>query len=181
MNNLEIPTISGLPFTEHNFCHFLVSDPQMNETEAYLKINPEIERKSACQQAGRYLAKPEVREYLGKLLEERQKRLQMDEDWVVGRLRDIHDRCMQAEPVYSQIIMKDTETGEAIEPEPIYYKFDAAGATKALELIGKHMKMFSDKTDAGTTNVQVNIRLGYDDKGKEKPAIEGSFKRVGTN
>lgn len=180
--HIVIPTKSGLAPPEHNFCHFLVADPQMNETEAYLKVCPDILRSSAGVQAGRYLAKDEVRTYIGKLLEERQKRMEMDEDWVVGRLRDIHDRCMQAEPVFGSTIPKeDPETGELIEPEPLYFKFDAAGATKALELIGKHMKMFSEKTDAGTTFVQVNINLGRDEDGNAKPIIEGEFKRVGTN
>lgn len=177
--HIVIPTKSGLPPSEHSFCHFIVSDPQMNEADAYLKINPDIKRKSAVIQAHRFLEKDAVREYIGVLLEARQKRMEMNEDWVVAKLRDIHDRCMQSEPVFSALQLgSDKEDGE--EPSPVFYKFDAAGAIKALELIGKHMKMFSDKTDAGTTNVQININLGYDEKtGKDKPAIEGSFERVG--
>lgn len=173
-------TASGLPASEHNFCHYLVADPQMNEAEAYMKVAPGVKRKSATQQAGRFLAKPEVREYIGKLLEERQKRMEMDEDWVIGRLRDICDRCMQAVPVYGRDGSAQDDDDPERVPEPIYYKFDAGGATKALELIGKHMKMFSDKTDAGGTSVSININLGRDDDGKPRPVIEGTFSRDGT-
>jgi phage terminase small subunit len=173
-------TSSGLAASEHNFCHYLVADPQMNETEAYLKVNPNVKRKSACDCARRFLAKEEVRAYVAHLLEERSKRMEMDEDWVIGRLRDICDRCMQAVPVYGRELSTEEEEDNDRVPEPIYYKFDANGATKALELIGKHMKMFSDKTDSGGTSVMVNINLGYDVNGNAKPIIEGEFKRVGT-
>jgi phage terminase small subunit len=178
--HLVVPTKSGLPAREHSFCHFLVADPSMDATAAMLKVKPELKHKAAYQAAGRILEKEEARVYIGSLLEERQKRLEMDEDWVVGRLRDVHDRCMQNEPVFgagSQLMDAEGEpTGEVI---PIYYKFDAAGAIKSLELIGKHMKMFSDKTASGSTTVSISINLGADTDGNEKPAIEGEFTRVG--
>lgn len=173
-------TASGLPPSEHNFCHYLVADPQMNEREAYLKVNPNVKRKSAAMQARRFLAKPEVTAYITKLLEERQKRMEMDEDWVIGRLRDICDRCMQATPVYGRDGSAQDDDDPERVPEPIYYKFDAGGATKALELIGKHMKMFSDKTDAGGVNVSIGINLGFDPDGNARPVIEGEFSRDGT-
>jgi phage terminase small subunit len=155
-----------------------VADPQMNETAAYMKVAPNVKRKSAFMQAKRFLAKPAVITYLGRLLEERQARLEMDVDWVVSRLRDIHDRCMQSIPVYLPGQSELSTGGDGEPVDPIFFKFDANGAIKALELIGKHMKMFSDKTDAGSTNVQVNINLGYDEEGRAK-LIEGEFKRVG--
>lgn len=174
-------TSSGLPPSEHNFCHFLAADPQMNGTEAYLKINPNVKRKSAKDQAAIFLKKPEVRAYITRLLEERQKRLEVDEDWVISRLREICDRCMQAVPVYgrNENMIGDDDDPERV-PEPIYYKFDAGGATKALELMGRHMKMFSDKTESGGVSVKVNVNLGYDQEGNAKPVIEGEFQRVGT-
>ena len=180
--HIVIPTKSGLPPLEDSFCHFLVADPTMDHAKAYLKCKPTIAQAGARQGGLRLLQDDAVREYLGILLEERQKRLEMDEDWVMRQLRNIHDRCSQSEPVYgvgSKVLDDDgEETGEI---SPLYYKFDANGALKSLELIGKHMKMFSDKTTAGTTNVQVNINLGVDDNGENKGIINGEFKRVGSN
>ncbi len=167
---VAIHTSSGLPPAKHNFCHFLVSDPEMNGVAAYSKVNPKAKKTSANTGAGRYLQDPLVREYIAYLLEERQKRLEIDEDWVINRLRDIHDRCMQAEPVYSQFAVPD-EDGNM--PEPKYYKFDAQGALKALELLGKHMRMFSDKVDSAALSVSMNLNLGG-----EKPAIEGRYERT---
>ena len=182
MMQLFVPTKSGLPPQAHNFCHFIAGDPNMCPTEAMLKIKPEVTRKSAYNAALKLLQDDKVRGYIGVLLEERQKRLEMDEDWVVSSLRNVHDRCMQNEPVYgagSEVLDEDGEpTGESI---PLYYKFDAAGAIKSLELIGRHMKMFSDKTAAGSTTVSIKINLGANTEGEAKPIIEGDFKRVGTN
>lgn len=159
---------------QKSFAHALVADPEMNQTQAYLKLKPESKPRSAAVQANRLLKLPQVRQYVATLLEERQKRLEIDEDWVMSRLRDIHDRCIQATPVWEGArYRRDDETGEMEETEPAYYKFDATGALKALELMGRHMRMFSDKVDSGSINVGVQINLGGD-----KPAIEGEYKRV---
>ena len=171
MNSIAIPTISGLPIAQHSFCHFLVADPQMNAASAYLKVNPDVKSTTAANSSSRYMRIPEIRTYIGVLLGRRQKRMEMDEDWVMRQLRLIYDRCIEAEPVYG----KGSTVNDDGEPEePIYYKFDANGATKALELIGKHMKMFSDKVDVANMNVTVMMQLGGN-----KPVIEGEFKRVG--
>ena len=167
---LVVPTKSGLPPDKHNFCHFLVQDPEMNGKDAYLKVKPDITTQSACVRANKLLKDPDVKAYLAVLLEERQKRLQIDEDWVINRLRDIHDRCMQAEPVYSQFSVPD-EDGNM--PEPKYYKFDAQGALKALELMGRHLRMFSDKVDSAALSVTIGLNLGG-----EKAAIEGRYERT---
>lgn len=166
---LVVATKSGLPPDKHNFCHFLVSDPEMDGTAAYQKVKPDIKVKSARVMSAKYLKDPVVKEYIALLLEERQKRLEIDEDWVVNRLRDIHDRCMQAEPVYSSFAVAN-EDGEM--PEPKYYKFDASGALKALELLGKHMRMFSDKVDSAAMSVEIGLHLDG------KPAIEGRYERT---
>jgi hypothetical protein len=179
--HIVIPTKSGLPSKEHSFCHFLAADPKMDPTDAYHKVCPEITKQSAHRAGLRTLLDPKVMEYLGHLLQERQKRLEMDEDWVMHQLRNVYDRCMQNEAVYgpgSAVLDENgDETGETV---PLYYKFDAGGSIKALELIGKHMRMFSDKTAAGTTNVQININLG-EALAEDDRVIAGEFKRVGSN
>jgi phage terminase small subunit len=180
--HIAVPTKSGLPPREHNFCHFLAADPIMDVGSAYLKVNPDMQKRNAKVAGTRFLQDPNVVDYLGVLLEERKKRLEMDEDWVVMQLRNVYDRCMQNEPVYGPgSAVLDDEGNETGETVPLYYKFDANGSTKALELIGKHMKMFSDKTSAGTANFAININLGASAEGEQKPVIEGEFKRVGAN
>lgn len=54
----------------------------------------------------------------------------LDREWVMTRLMQVAERCMQAEPV----MVKGEPTGE--------YQFDSAGAIHALKLLGDTMQMF---------------------------------------
>ncbi|WP_185643538.1 hypothetical protein [Burkholderia sp. Bp8990] len=57
----------------------------------------------------------------------------LDRQWVLKRLMTVAERCMQAEPV----LKNGESTGE--------YKFDSAGANRALELLGKELGMFVER------------------------------------
>ncbi len=54
-------------------------------------------------------------------------------EWVLDGLKTVAERCMQAVEVTTR---DGTPTGE--------YVFNAAGANKAYELIGKHLRMFTE-------------------------------------
>jgi phage terminase small subunit len=91
------------------------------------------------------LRKLEIKNEIDKRLETRAKKAGLDAEWVLQRLKDISDRCMQAEAVFDR---EGNETGE--------YKFDSTGANKATELIGKHLGMFRDKVEhSGSLGVQI--------------------------
>ncbi len=62
----------------------------------------------------------------------------LDQSWVISRLMTITERCMQAEPV----LMRG-EDGEMVPSGE--YKFDSSGANRALELLGKTLRMFEPK------------------------------------
>lgn len=55
----------------------------------------------------------------------------LDREWVISRLMTVTERCMQAEPVLDR---EGNETGE--------WKFDSAGATRSLHLLGSELGMF---------------------------------------
>jgi phage terminase small subunit len=86
-----------------------------------------------------------VRERIREAQEERAKRLEVKSDWVVQQLRMIVERCMELEPVTDkgQLVLETDAFGEV----RAIVKFNAAGATKALELLGKHIGMFTDKVE----------------------------------
>ena len=58
--------------------------------------------------------------------------------WVVSKLKEVAERCMQDRPVLNKL---GQETG--------LFVFDASGANRSLELIGKHLRVFGD--DASPT------------------------------
>lgn len=62
-------------------------------------------------------------------------------EWVLNNLKEVAERCMQAEPVLIRDGDSWIESGE--------YQFAHSGANKSLELIGKHLGMFTDKIEVG--------------------------------
>lgn len=74
-----------------------------------------------------------------------QERAIVDREWVLSGIKEIAERCMQRVPVMIQVgthrvQMKD-ENGEGV------WAFDASGANRALELLGKHLKLFTDRIE----------------------------------
>ena len=74
------------------------------------------------------LKKPHIAAAIQEAFTQRIERTKIDADYVLRQAVKVHERCMQAVPVLDK---KGCPTGE--------YRFDAAGACRALELIGKHV------------------------------------------
>ena len=72
---------------------------------------------------------------------EQVKRLSISADWVIIKLKETLDQCMAAVPV----MVWDPELKCKVESGD--YVFDSKGAERALELIGKHIGMFTDKVE----------------------------------
>jgi phage terminase small subunit len=122
----------------------------LNATQAYLRAGYKVNDNVARANASRLLTNANVHARIEQLQAERAKKLELDANWVLRRLKDISDRCMQSEPVleFDYEEKKLVETGE--------YKFDSNGANKATELIGKHLGMFKDKLEiSGETGVRI--------------------------
>ena len=91
------------------------------------------------------LTKTHVQEAIEAAKGERAKRTELTTDYVLSGLRDVAERCRQAEPVLDR---EGNPTGE--------YRFDSSGANRALELLGKHLGIFIEKKQvdlAATINV----------------------------
>ena len=73
------------------------------------------------------------------------KRAEVDREWVLKGLMETRERCMQAFPVLDR---EGKEIGE--------WTFNAAGASKANELIGKEIGMF--KADFGYQSLDDELR-----------------------
>lgn len=75
---------------------------------------------------------------------------EVDKAYVVEKLVDLLERCLEAKPVTKWDASKkeNVETG--------VYTFDSRGAIKALEQLSKYLGM-SDKNDDDKNNVVVNI------------------------
>ena len=94
--------------------------------------------------------------------------LGLDTYYVLKGLKSVADRCMQAEAVTD----RDGSPVFIQGPDEQYsalYKFEHAGANKALELIGKHIGMFNDKvkhehTGADGKPISMNLEVVFTDE-----------------
>jgi phage terminase small subunit len=132
----------------------------LDPTNAYIAVG--YSRKSAHASANRLQRNATVAARLTELkvavAERTIEKAAVDRAWVISRLMSNVERCRQAEPVLDR---QGNPTG--------HYRFDSTGANKALELLGRHLSMFVDRTehtgaDAGPVEVQARLeRLSMED------------------
>lgn len=115
------------------FCREYLVD--LNGTQAAIRAG--YSKKTAGQIAEQNLKKLEIHEYVQSLMDERAKRVEITADYVLNSIHEITERCKQGVPV----VVDGVETGE--------WKFEPAAALKGCELLGKHLKLFTDKVDLG--------------------------------
>ncbi len=111
-----------------------------NATQAGIRAG--FSPKSAYSIANDLLKKPEIQNAISQAVNQRQRRTEIDADYVIGNLCEIVDRCMQAAPVIIKGEQQTDENGRGV------WRFDARNAVKALELLGRHLGLFTDKVKA---------------------------------
>jgi len=130
------------------FCREYLVD--LNGTQAAIRAG--YSPKTANEQAAQLLAKLNIQEYVQSLMDARAERTDITADYVLNGIKEVTERCTQAVPV----IVDGQTTGE--------YKFDANAALKGYELLGKHLKLFTDKhehtgKDGGAIKQDVTVEF----------------------
>ena len=110
----------------------------LNATQAAIRAG--YSERTASRIGPQLLGKPWVREVIEKAQAKRAKRVEVTQDYVINNLVEIVERTMQRRPVTDRKGEQVTdEEGRAV------WTFDAKGASRALELLGKHLGVFTDK------------------------------------
>lgn len=129
-----MPKETNLTPQQELFCQEYIVD--YNGTQAAKRAG--YSDKTAAVQASRLLKNAKVLSRVRAIQKERLEKLALTQESVLLNLLEVYDRCMQKKPVTEW----DYETGEYKETGT--YEFDAKGA---LELLGKHLAMFTQKVE----------------------------------
>ena len=116
----------------------------LNATQAAIRAG--YSKKTAYSIGHENLKKPEIQDRITELRKELSGATRITVEGVVGRLDEVAQRCMQAHPVLDskgEQVYVDTPDGE-LAPA---YTFQATGANRALELIGKHVGAFTERVE----------------------------------
>lgn len=116
--------------------HYLVT---RNATKAAREAGYTGSDKAVQVSGSRLLSNPIVKAAVEKGFDEIKERVKFSHEDVLGWLEQIRLRCMEAEPVLDR---QGHRTGE--------YKFDANGALRASELMGRHFGMWKKEQDDGS-------------------------------
>jgi phage terminase small subunit len=106
-----------------------------NGTQAAIRAGYSL--KTANEQASQLLAKLSIQDAVDKATEEKRKRNILTADYVISRLQENAERCMTKGS-------KD---------------YDPANANRALELLGKNLKLFVDKIDHTSSDQSMSPKL----------------------
>lgn len=130
---------------QERFCQEYVID--LNGTQAAIRAG--YSERSARQIADQNLSKLDIQNKIKELQSEIGNKLGVDAAWIISRLKEVAERCMTAEPVMTKVNGESIESGE--------YKFDASGANRALELLGKHVGIFEKDNEQKDRSIVVKI------------------------
>lgn len=126
--------MEGLNDRQRRFVEEYVASPTLNATKAAIAAG--YSAKTAHAQASRLLKDVKVHAAVEAELALRSKRVRITQDWVLKQLRKNYRRAMQVE------LVRDNEgnpTGE--------HQYEGAVANKSLELMGRHLGMFVDRSE----------------------------------
>ncbi|MDR1979552.1 MAG: terminase small subunit [Synergistaceae bacterium] len=116
----------------------------LNATQAAIRAG--YSSKTAKANGQRLLTFDDVKNAVDAALQERKKKTEITAEYVLSNLKEVVERCLQRAPVTD---MK----GRQIQDEDgrDVWEFNAPGANKALELLGKHLALFTEKTQVDMT------------------------------
>lgn len=148
----------------------------LNATQAAIRAG--YSEATAAEQASRLLKDVKVAAIVQAAMDARSERTEITADYVLTTILETIERCKQAKPVTDrkgEPMLVETPDGAMVPA----YTFDSGAVLKGAELLGKHLKLFTEKhehtgKDGGAIELEQRIR---DDAYAVTSAIAGLVKR----
>lgn len=103
------------------------------------------------------LTKPEIAKAVQEAMDKRAAKIEITSEKVLKIIVDTIERCQQARPVIDRFgnhVKVETDEGEVVPA----YTFEPAAVLRGAELLGKHIKMFTDKVEhSGKVETEVTV------------------------
>ncbi len=142
---------------QQRFVHEYLID--LNATQAATRAG--YSKRTAGQQGERLLKNVEIAAAVQAAMDARSARTEITADYVLATIRDTVERCSQATPVLDrkgEPVHVETPSGDDVPA----YTFDSNAVLRGCELLGRHLKLFTDKVEANistTTHEQALEQL----------------------
>lgn len=131
---------------QKRFCEEYLID--LNATQAAIRAG--YSKNTARSIANENLTKPDIQQYLKRLIENRNERTKITQDEVIADIIEVKNRCMQKVPVMFMGNQVQDENGNNL------WKFDSQGANKALDMLMKHTGGYEKNNTQQSTSIIVN-------------------------
>ena len=140
---------NNLTINQQKFADYYLANG-CNATKAYMDTYPKVIESTASVNGCKMLKNMHVHDYIMKRQAEIQEKTQVTQEYCVKNLKEVVERCLQ----HKQVMEFNRTTGK-VEPTG-EFQFDSTGANKALELLGKTLGIYVDKTD-NTLNANTDL------------------------
>ena len=131
---------------QQRFVHEYLID--LNATQAATRAG--YSAKTANEQGSRLLANVSVKAAVHAAMDARSERTGITQDYVLSTIQATVERCSQATPVLDRKgapLHVDTPDGDVVPA----YTFDSNAVLRGCELLGRHLKLFTDKVETKDT------------------------------
>lgn len=138
----------------------------LNATQAAIRAG--YSERTARQVGAENLTKPDIAAAIQARTQERSERTKIDADMVLQGILSNIRRCEQGEVVRNsrgEPMMIETPDGE----QAVAYRYDATSALKGYEMLGKHLRLFTDRHEhEGNAEAVTRVELVAPDMNPEE-------------
>jgi len=146
----------GLTARQSRFVDEYLKD--LDAAEAYQRADYKAKGRSAENAASRLLGNIVIQEAIQERMDRRSERTQIDADFVINGIAKNITRCEQGAPVRDRDGAPVMTEGPDGEVAPMW-KYDATSALKGYEMLGKHLKLFTDKVEHDVSDRMADMIL----------------------